>query len=88
VSDKYLKKEIHLINTNKENRVGYTQRQFEQAKKARELYHIVGTPTIEPFKTLIKMNTIRNCPVMMEDVNIAKKIGAYVGLGLGLGKTE
>jgi hypothetical protein len=33
VSDKYLKKESHLINTVKENRVGYTQRQFEQAKK-------------------------------------------------------
>jgi hypothetical protein len=34
----------------------------------------VGTPTIETFKTLIKMNTIRNCPVTAEDVNIAEKI--------------
>jgi hypothetical protein len=74
VSDNYLKMENHLINTVKENRVGYTQRQFEQAKKARELYHIVGTPTIETFKTLLKMNAIRNCPVTTEDVNIAKKI--------------
>jgi hypothetical protein len=74
VSDKYLKKESHLINTVKENRVGYTQRQFEQVKRARELYHIVGTPTIETFKALIKMNTIRNCPVTTEEVNIAEKI--------------
>jgi hypothetical protein len=74
VSNKYLEKESHLIKTVKENRVGYTQRQFEQAKRARELYHIVGTPTIETFKTLIKMNAIRNCPVTTEDVNIAKKI--------------
>jgi hypothetical protein len=73
VSDKYLEMESHLINTVKENRVGYTQRQFEQAKKVRELYHIVGTPTIETFKTLLKMNAIRNCPVTMEDVNIAKR---------------
>jgi hypothetical protein len=29
VSDEYLKKQSHLINTVKENRVGYTQRQFE-----------------------------------------------------------
>jgi hypothetical protein len=63
VSDEYLKKQSHLINTVKENRVGYTQRQFEQAKRAQELYHIVGTPTIESFKTLIKMNAIKNCPV-------------------------
>jgi hypothetical protein len=53
VSDEYLKKQSHLINTVKENRVGYTQRQFEQAKRAQELYHIVGTPTIESFKALI-----------------------------------
>jgi hypothetical protein len=66
--------ESHLINTVQENRVGCTQRQFEQAKKARELNHIVGTPTIETFKTLLKMNAIRNCPVTTEDVNIAEKI--------------
>jgi hypothetical protein len=66
--------ENHLINTVIENRVGYTQRQFEQAKKGRELYHIVVTPTIETFKTLLKMNAIRNCPVTTEDVNIAEKI--------------
>jgi hypothetical protein len=52
VSNNYLKMESQLINTVKENRVGYTQRHFEQAKKARELYHNVGTPTIETFKTL------------------------------------
>jgi hypothetical protein len=34
VSDEYLKKQSHLINTVEENRVGYTQRQFEQAKRA------------------------------------------------------
>jgi hypothetical protein len=59
--------------------VGYTQRQFEQAKRARELYHIVGMPTIETFKMLIKMNANRNCPVKAEDVNIAEKIfGAHM----------
>jgi hypothetical protein len=74
VSHEYLKKQSHLINTVKENRVGYTQRQFEQAKRARELYHIVGAPTIESFKALIKMNVTKNCPVTAEDVNNAKKI--------------
>jgi hypothetical protein len=74
VSDEYLKKQSHLINTVKENRVGYTQRQFEQAMRARELYHIVGTPTIESFKALIKLNATKNCPVTTEDMTNAKKI--------------
>jgi hypothetical protein len=73
VSNEYLKKESHLINTVKENRVGYTQRQFEQAKRVQELYHIVGTPTIETFKMLIKMNSIRNCPVTTEDVDNGRR---------------
>jgi hypothetical protein len=74
VSDEYLKKQSHLINMVKENRVGYTQRQFEQAKRARELYHIVRTPTIESFKTLIKPNAIKTCPVTTEDVSNFEKI--------------
>jgi hypothetical protein len=42
--------------------------------RARELYHIVGTPTIELLKALFKINAIKNCPVTTEDVNNAKKI--------------
>jgi hypothetical protein len=73
VSDKYLKKQSHLINKVKENRVGYTQRQFEQAKRAQELYHIAGTLLIESFKTLIKMSAIKKCPVTTEDLNNLKR---------------
>jgi hypothetical protein len=74
VADVYLKKQSHLINTVKENRAGYTQRQFDQAKRARELYHSVGMPTFKSFKLLIKMNAIKNCDVTTKDVNNAKKI--------------
>ncbi len=64
----------NLISTVAENRAGYTQRQYERAKEARRLYHIVGTPTVENFKSLLRMNVIKNCPVTTEDVNIAEKI--------------
>jgi hypothetical protein len=43
----------NLIATVSENRKGYTQRQFENAKKARNLYHAVGCPTVENFKHII-----------------------------------
>jgi hypothetical protein len=64
----------NLVTTVTENKSGYTQRQFERAKEARRLYHIVGTPTVENFKSLLRMNVIKNCPVTTEDVNIAEKI--------------
>jgi hypothetical protein len=34
----------------------------------------IDSATIETFKTLLKMNAIRSCPVTTEDVNIAEKI--------------
>jgi hypothetical protein len=71
----YLRSENTIpLTTVTENKSGYTQRQFERAKEARRLYHIVGTPTLENFKSLLRMNVIKNCPVTTEDVNIAEKI--------------
>jgi hypothetical protein len=64
----------NLISTVDENRKGYTLLQFERAKEARKLYHIVGTPTTNNFKLLFWMNVIQNCPVTVEDVNISEKI--------------
>ena len=57
-----------------ENQRGYTNRQFEQAKRARKLYHAVGGPTVENFKHLIRQNLIQDCPVMTKDVDITEKI--------------
>ncbi len=66
--------EAQFINTLEENKKFYTQHQFEQAKRARELFHSLGTPLINDMKALIQMNTIKNNPVTTEDVDIAKKI--------------
>lgn len=63
-----------MIQTIEENKQGYTQRQFEDAKKARKLYHILGCPSVENYKHILRQNLIRNCPVTIEDVNIAEKI--------------
>ena len=64
----------NMVSTVNENRKNYTNRQFDRAKLARKLYHIVGAPSVQNFKALIKMNAIANCPVTIEDVNIAEDI--------------
>lgn len=69
-----------LVTTVKENRMGFTERQFDRAKQARRLYHIVGCPSLENFKHILRQNIIKNCPVTSEDVNIAEKIfGGDIG---------
>jgi hypothetical protein len=66
----------NLISNVAENRQGYTLHQFERTKEARRLYHIVGTPTVNNFKSLFRMNVIhQNCrSTTVEDVNISEKI--------------
>ena len=63
-----------MISSVAENRKWHMQQQYEYAKRARKLYHILGRPMIENFKALLKMNAIKNCPVTIEDVTIAQRI--------------
>ena len=62
----------NMIRTVDENKIVYTKRQMERAKVARKLYHIVGSPTLEAFKAMLKSNIIKNCPVIAADVDIAE----------------
>ena len=63
-----------MVQTVDENKIGYTKQQVERAKAARKLYHIVGPPTVEAFKAMLKGNVIKNCPVTSADVDIAEKL--------------
>ena len=63
-----------MVTTLEENMIGFTDRQVQQAKLARKIYHNVGTPTIKNFKLLIKTNSIKNCPITIDDINNAEKI--------------
>ena len=63
-----------LLQTVKENKQFYTNRQIARANLARKLYHNIGTPSIADFKAIIRMNAISNCPITIEDINIAEHI--------------
>ena len=67
-------REITLVQTVQENEKGYSQRQIQDAKKARGLYAKIGYPSARDFKTIISKNLILNCPVTASDVARAEKI--------------
>ena len=64
----------NLIDTVEENRMGFSKRQFERAKKARKLHHVMGAPAVENFKHMLRSKIIEDCPVLPEDVDVAEKI--------------
>jgi hypothetical protein len=63
-----------FLETVEHNSSFYTQREFERAKTARRLLHVLGFPTVRDLKTIIISNAIRNCPVTCQDVDIAQQI--------------
>ena len=62
------------MNTIADDLTHFSQTQQAQAKRARELYHTLGIPSMKDLKHMIKMNLIRNNPVTEDDINIAMKI--------------
>ena len=66
-------REITLVQTVQENEEGYSQRQIQDAKKARNLYAKVGYPSARDFKNIISRNLILNFPVTASDVVRAEK---------------
>ena len=56
------------------NRDGYTDRQYERAKRAWKLYINTGGGGFENFKHYLRQNLIKNNPVTTDDANIAEKV--------------
>jgi hypothetical protein len=62
------------MTTVQENKAFFTERQFQQAKKARDLYNALGSPRVKYFKAILQMNFIKNNPVTLADIKIAENI--------------
>ena len=63
-----------VVNTVKENRSNYTNNDYLQVLRARELQITMGRPSTTTFLELLKKNGIANCPVTPADVEAAEYI--------------
>ena len=72
--------ECHVIDSVKENMQGYTQREIQNANKAQEFCTMCMKPTVRNLKHLINGNFVKNCPMTINNINIAEKVyGPEVG---------
>jgi hypothetical protein len=67
------KKPYQFLTTVKDSMKFLSKRQQERAKKARELLEVMGIPTVDDLKAMIRMNLIKNNVVTTEDVTLATK---------------
>jgi len=63
-----------FVETVKDNQALFTKRQVKDAEKARRLYKCLSHPSMQDFKWLLQTNSIKDCPVTLEDAKIAERI--------------
>jgi hypothetical protein len=67
------------LDTVRNNREGFTDRDYEQAKRARKALDLVGYPSPKDFEHMVSSNMINNFPVTSIEVTNANKIfGPYL----------
>jgi hypothetical protein len=70
------RKEHHMtfVNTVSENKTGFTKRQIKCAEISRNLYKTLSYPSMKNFKWVIRRNHIKDCPVTIQDIDVATQI--------------
>jgi uncharacterized protein YodC (DUF2158 family) len=63
---------VETVSGNKQQ--GFTQRQIKGAEAAQALYAMLSYPSWKDFKWVIRSNQIKDCPVTVQDVDIAHTI--------------
>jgi hypothetical protein len=65
---------LAFVNTISENKEGFTERQIKSAELARTLYKSLSYPSMKDFKWVIQSNQIKDFPVTVQDIDVARKI--------------
>ena len=73
VPDKKIEARV-MIQTVEENKKFYTDRQIEHATRARALARAIGCPSDTNLKAILKMNAIKDCPVVKDNIKLAEAI--------------
>ena len=63
-----------FVNTVSDNKEGFTGKQIKGPESSRDIYATLIYPSEKDYKWVIRSNKIKNCPVMVQDVDVAQKI--------------
>ena len=63
-----------FLNTLEENKKFHTKRDFQRAKRAQDFYYAKGSPPITDLIANLFMNLVKDNPITIEDIKLAKNI--------------
>ena len=56
------------MQTVKENEIGHSNKELEQAKSARKIHGMIGHPSSKDHEATVQLNLIKSCPISLDDV--------------------
>jgi hypothetical protein len=75
--DPRMNEHLAFVITVSENKEGFTKRHTKGVETARALYTTLSYRSMKDFKWVIRSNQIKDCPVSVQDVNVAIKIWGF-----------
>ena len=70
----YINKAFIFINTVAHNRSQVLEQDYQRAVDARKIQSIIGSPSYQQFKEIIKNGKLRNCPIQVQDIVEAEQL--------------
>jgi hypothetical protein len=64
----------NLLNTFEENKTFYTKSQIARAQAARNFSRALGCPSDSNLRAIIRSNSVRDCPIVENDVTFNEQI--------------
>ena len=61
-----------FVQTVQQNYEGYTKREILRAKEVRRAMEMIGYPSKQDFKGMVRANIIHNCPINVNDITNAR----------------
>jgi hypothetical protein len=58
----------HSIDSAKDNKALFTDRQAQRAKHARQIYHALGSPSLHHLTVTISSNQSQNLPITIDNI--------------------
>jgi DNA gyrase/topoisomerase IV subunit B len=68
------KQHLTFVNTVSENKTGFTKRQIKGAELTQTLYKTLSYPSMKDFKWVTSSNQIKECPINIQDIDVAMKM--------------
>ena len=63
-------RQLTMLNTVENNKLSYSKRELADADKARNMFGMVGYPSVQDYENMVKFNLLDEWTILVQDIQI------------------